>query len=602
MSIKIYLIILKFNTILTKNIGQFKCFSYNRKLLQISFVLKNMLDNINGVAFQFFHWFLDKDDVYQGGQSLWSFLKSEADRLREIGIDAVWIPPVSKATSGDWSSGYDVYDHFDLGEFDSKSTVRTKYGTKEELHKAINALHGFDDSLVKLKGKKYIQVYGDIVLNHRAGGDLDDFWQAIRVDKNNRNIERWNPDLESGLIEIRAYTKFDFIERNNKYSSFKWSSRHFDSVDFTEEIRQDGKIFKETGGEDGKYIYRYVFNESGYTPQLKNFEKWVSLEKGNYDFLQDSDLDYGRFDVREEMKYWGEWFTNEVGLDGFRLDAVKHISAGYIREWLGHIRAKTGKLLFTVGEYIAGDTSTLHSYLTEVTNSGQYPQDISLFDFPLRFLFKNASWNGENFDLRALNYNTLMAEQPAKAVTFVENHDYQFGRELDSHVQEWFKPLAYAFILLRDKGYPYLFFPDYYGSHDKDSHKGQPSGSEYLNLLLQLRKQFALGEERYYADRNVAGWVRMGGVSGAKGAMAVTINNSHGAVKAIRMNTGRFNKRFYHLATIKLSGNNFVVAKNKYDQYGDKADGLWTDQNGWADFLADGGTAAIWIEDGVGLS
>jgi alpha-amylase len=565
-----------------------------------------LAQNINGVVFQFFHWYLDKDDSYQNNKPLWVFLKDEADHLREIGVDAVWIPPACKGKGGDQTTGYDIYDHFDLGEFNDKGTIRTKYGTKEELHDAINALHGYKRSnsgaLIKDDSKKYIQVYGDIVLNHRAGGDLDDFWQAIRVDKNNRNHERWEPGFESGLIEIKAYTKFDFLVRNNKYSIFKWRTRHFDSVDYTEEIRQDGKVFKEKGGEDGKYIYRFLYNEAGYVPTIKNFEKWVSLEKGNFDYLQDSDPDYGRFDVREEMKYWGEWFTKEVGLDGFRLDAVKHITAGYIREWLGHIRAKTGKPLFTVAEYIAGETRDLHSYLTEVTASGQYPQDISLFDFPLRFLFRNASWEGEAFDLRALNYNTLMAEQPAKAVTFVENHDYQFGREHNSHVQEWFKPLAYAFILLRDKGYPCIFFPDYYGSHDKDKHWGQPSGREYLDLLLKLRKQFALGEERFYADRNVAGWVRMGGVSGAKGAMAVTINNSYGAVKAIRMNTGRFNKRFYHLATIKLKDGKFLVAKQRYEVYGDKAEYLWTDQYGWADFLADGGTAAIWIEDGVGLS
>ena len=565
-----------------------------------------MSQDINGVAFQFFHWYLDKDDAYQNNKPLWVFLEEEADHLREIGIDTVWIPPAYKAAAGDQSTGYDVYDHFDLGEFNGKDTIRTKYGTKGELHDAINALHGYKESssgaLVKDGNKKYIQAYGDIVLNHKAGGDLDDFWQAIRVDKNNRNNERWEPGFESGLVEIKAFTKFEFSTRGNKYSSFTWQARHFDSVDFTEEIRQDGKIFNEPGGRDGKYIYRFLYNESGYQPNVKNFEKWVSLEKGNFDYLQDSDFDYGRFDVREEMKYWGEWFTQEFGLDGLRLDAIKHITAGYIREWLGHIRAKTGKPLFTVGEYIAGETSTLHNYLTEVTASGQYPQDISLFDFPLRFLFRNASWQGEAFDLEALNRNTLMAEQPSKAVTFVENHDYQFGRESNSHVQEWFKPLAYAFILLRDKGYPCLFFPDYYGSHTKSEHQGQPSGREYIDLLLKLRKQFALGEERFYADRNVAGWVRLGDVPGAKGAMSVVINNSYGAVKAIRMNTGRFNKRFYHLATIKLKDGKFLVTKNQYDLYGDKAEGLWADQYGWAEFPADGGTAAIWIEDGVGLS
>ncbi|MEM9484639.1 MAG: alpha-amylase [Cyanobacteria bacterium P01_F01_bin.116] len=558
----------------------------------------------NGVLFQFFHWFLDKDDVFQANKPLWSFLKDEADNLRSIGVDAVWIPPAYKGASGDNSSGYDVYDHFDIGEFDAKGSKRIKYGEKEQLHDAIDALHGYTKdaagNLVKDGDKRYIQVYGDIVLNHRAGGAESDYWQAVRVEKDDRTQERWMPGFESGLIDIKSFTKFDFPERAGEYSTFEWSPKHFDSVDTTSKIKQNGTEFTETGGNNGKYIYRFVFNEPNYEPQAKSFDMWVSLEKGNFDYLQDSDLDYGRFDVREEMKFWGEWFATEVGLDGFRLDAVKHITAGYIREWLGHTRAKVGKPFFSIGEYIAGDVSTLHSYLTEVTARGQYPQDISLFDFPLYFKFERASWDGQSFNLQELNQNTLMAEQPAKAVTFVANHDYQSGR--DSYVDSWFKPLAYAYILLRAQGYPCVFFPDYYGSQARFKHEAQPNGKEYIELLIKLRKQFALGEERYYTHNDIAGWVRMGGVPGAKGAMAVTMSNSYRAVKAIRMNTGRFNKRFYHLATIKLIDDEFVVARTRYDVFGSKSEGLVTDQNGWAEFLADGGSVTIWIEDGVGLS
>ncbi|MCP9819821.1 alpha-amylase [Synechococcus sp. Cruz-9H2] len=562
-----------------------------------------MSQAINGVMFQYFHWFLDIDDVVQGNQPLWVFLKQQADHLRDIGIDAVWIPPPTKGSSGTSSTGYDIHDPYDLGEFPQRGPGRSKYGTKQQLHEAINALHGYsqqaDGSLVKDPNKRYLQVIGDIVLNHRAGGDQDDYWQAVRVDKEDRNQERWDPGFESGLIEIKAYTSFTFPARAGKHSSFTWSARHFDSVDTAYKLKQNGLEFDETGG---KYIYRFIYNEQGFEPNLKNFEKWVSLEKGNYDYLQDCDLDYGREDVRLEVKTWGTWLVDTIGLDGVRLDAVKHITGGYIQEWLGHLRWKTGKPLFAVAEYIAGDTGTLHSYLTRVTATDQFPQPVTLFDFPLWFHFKDASKAGDSYDLRSLDHGTLMAEQPRCAVTFVENHDYQFGREYNSHVEEWFKPLAYAYILLRDKGYPCLFFPDYYGSHDSGHHRARPSGRNYLDLLLKLRKQFALGEERFYANRNVAGWVRMGGVEGARGAMAVVINNGFGRVQAIRMNTGRFGKRFYHLATLKLFNDKYVVAAGAYGVYGDKSDALWTDSHGWADFVADGGSVSIWIEDGVGIT
>ena len=94
----------------------------------------------------------------------------------------------------------------------------------------------------------------------------------------------------------------------------------------------------------------------------------------------------------------------------------------------------------------------------------------------------------------------------------------------------------------------------------------------------------------------------MGWVPGAKGAMAVVLNTAYDAVRAVRMDTGRPNRRFYHLATLRWTEGGFLVVRNRYDRYGDKAEAVWTDGNGRGDFVADGGSATIWIEDGVGLT
>jgi alpha-amylase len=556
------------------------------------------MQNPNGVMMQGFHWFLKHNFPGSNGRSLWRFLGDEAAALKRAGVDAVWLPPASKAAFDRSNSvGYDVYDHYDLGEFTVRDETdgRTKYGNRQELLAAARSLRDAG-----------LGVYADIILNHKVGGAEDEgTWAAIRVDKEDRNSERWGEGFERGEIEIATYTKFDYAERGGRYSDFEWHARHFDSVDTAFQIRQGGAVFNDP---PDKYIYRFLYNEEGFVPHDKRFESWVSLEKGNFDYLTGCDLDYGRRDVREEMKRWGEWLVGELGLDGVRLDAVKHIGADFAREWLGHVRWKSGRDLFAVAEYIAGGTGPLHDYVARVSAFGDFPQRVCLFDFPLRFKFGDAARQRGAYDLRRLNEGTFVAERPDLAVTFVENHDYEFGRGQDSHVEEWFKPLAYAFILLRAGGYPCVFFPDYYGSEDwveggKLWHQGHAPGREYLDLLMKLRKQFALGEERYYSERDVAGWVRMGFVPGAKGAMAVVVNNSPaGQVRAIRMNAGRASKRFYHLATIKYASGGFVVARGRYELYGDKAEGLLTDAAGSADFLADGSTAAIWIEDGVGLS
>lgn len=70
--------------------------------------------------------------------------------------------------------------------------------------------------------------------------------------------------------------------------------------------------------------------------------------------------------------------------------------------------------------------------------------------------------------MRTIFDNTLTKDNPAKSVTFVDNHDSQPGQSLESWVQGWFRQLAYALILLRQEGYPCVFYGDWYGiPHDE---------------------------------------------------------------------------------------------------------------------------------------
>ena len=98
-------------------------------------------------------------------------LSAKAENLAGLGITEVWLPPAYKGTSQE-DVGYGVYDTYDLGEFDQKGTVRTKYGTKEEYLEAIRAFHEMG-----------IRVFADIVLDtmglapyfrFAAGAELDD--------------------------------------------------------------------------------------------------------------------------------------------------------------------------------------------------------------------------------------------------------------------------------------------------------------------------------------------------------------------------------------------------------------------------------------------
>lgn len=83
---------------------------------------------------QYFEWNLPNDG------KLWKQLREDASHLHEIGVTAIWIPPAYKADEQQ-DEGYATYDLYDLGEFEQKGTVRTKYGTKDELKEMIDELH-----------------------------------------------------------------------------------------------------------------------------------------------------------------------------------------------------------------------------------------------------------------------------------------------------------------------------------------------------------------------------------------------------------------------------------------------------------------------------
>ena len=82
-----------------------------------------MIDN--GLMMQYFEWYLKNDC------ELWKKIAEDAPRLAKSGVTSLWLPPAYKGANGIDDVGYGVYDLYDLGEFNQKGSVRTKYGTKK---------------------------------------------------------------------------------------------------------------------------------------------------------------------------------------------------------------------------------------------------------------------------------------------------------------------------------------------------------------------------------------------------------------------------------------------------------------------------------------
>jgi len=106
-----------------------------------------------GVLMQAFYW-----DVPAGG-IWWNTIKSKVDSWSNVGINAIWLPPASKAQNGAYSMGYDPTDYFDFGQYNQNGSVETRFGSKSELVSLIATAHD-----------KGINVYADMILNHNSGG------------------------------------------------------------------------------------------------------------------------------------------------------------------------------------------------------------------------------------------------------------------------------------------------------------------------------------------------------------------------------------------------------------------------------------------------
>ena len=478
----------------------------------------------NSVMMQAFEWYLPDDGEY------YTNMKERIPELKDSGFDAIWLPPMFKAT-GTNDTGYGIYDLYDLGEFDQKGAVRTKYGTLEELRELVDVLHEHD-----------MQVFADVVLNHKAGADETELFKAIQVDENDRAKEI------SDAHNIEGWTKFTFPGRNGKYSDFEWDFNHFTGIDFDQKNDVTG-VFKILG--ENKY-----------------WSDGVSNEKGNYDYLMFADIDHKHPAVKDDLFHWGEWFINHVDIDGMRFDALKHIERDFIKEFVDHIHDVSDKELYLFGEYWQEDVESKSDYLFEM----EY--NLDLFDVGLHYNLCQASNDADNYDMRKIFDNSLVQNHPTLAVTFVDNHDSQPGQSLESFVEPWFNKIAYGLILLRKDGYPCVFYGDYYGMGGDNPIEGY---KDTIDQLIDIRKRYAYGKQMdFFESEQLIGFTRHGDEE-HPGSLAVVI--STGDMTSLRMDVGEDQAGKVY---VELTGEN----ENE----------VTIDEDGFGEFEVGPGTLCCWAE------
>ncbi|WP_027340061.1 alpha-amylase domain-containing protein [Halonatronum saccharophilum] len=446
--------------------------SGNEFIERIEFITEEnfVVENPNELMMQVFYWEMGQDPDRPEERDLWLLLEDKAEEIAEAGFTSLWLPPANKAFGGLEDVGYGTYDLWDLGEFDQQrandpaGTIRTKYGTKYELEGALAAISAAG-----------MDAYYDVIFNHRMGADTT---ERVRLSQS-------SPDKPGQ--EIEAWTYFDLEGRQKYYSradQWKWDWTAFDAVDWDQASRSEGRFIFEGKSWDNTY---------------------------GSDYLMGSDVDYSREDIRHEMNEWGEWIVNEIGFDGFRLDAIKHVDSDFTREWIEYVQQNTEQDVVFIAEAWENSDDSLAGYLEHVGHS-----DLTAFDFPLREAFANM--RDGRLNLSDLENRGLVNREgyENRAVTFVDNHDTdrdgdEYGDAIYSH-----KYQAYTYILMHENGIPKVYWKDYYVEDMKEG----------LDKLIGARNRFAYGPG-YAAENNSAdnfAYVRKGSKEVEGSGLVMMIN------------------------------------------------------------------------------
>lgn len=122
-----------------------------------------------------------------------------------------------------------------------------------------------------------------------------------------------------------------------------------------------------------------------------------------------SNVDHGHPEVRRDLFYWVQWLAAQIPIGGLRLDAIKHYSASFLRDFVNHVDATVGRDWFIVGEYWREDSEVLAKYIEYMNHR------LSLFDVRLVSNFSRMS-SHPNADLRTVFDGSLVSVKPNNAV------------------------------------------------------------------------------------------------------------------------------------------------------------------------------------------
>jgi alpha-amylase len=305
------------------------------------------------------------------------------DYIAGLGCTAIWLSPIFENNVGAYH-GYNINNYLD---------VDPHFGTKQDLIDLVNAAHNYTKG-----GQPYpIRIILDVVINH--SGDNWEYKGGPKGYSNDTQYDfgAWRRNDRPIPTELRAA---NYYHRRGSITQNGWDS--------------------------------YPENQHGDVVTLKDY--------ANDDDEAGSEL------INILIKAHCYWIR-EADIDGFRVDAVKHMGELACSRFCSNIReyayslGKRGFFLF--GEVASADDELLNRYIGQNTSRQDGDKTVyfglnSILDFrlakgdgqpgtePLRDVIKGRAWPATLFNrLEAQRQRALNRGEIGRfLVSFIDNHDF----------------------------------------------------------------------------------------------------------------------------------------------------------------------------------
>ncbi|MFF4650629.1 pullulanase-type alpha-1,6-glucosidase [Streptomyces sp. NPDC001380] len=449
---------------------------------------------------------------YHGGDL--QGLIGRLDYIQKLGTTAIWMAPIFKnrpvqGTGDNASAGYHGYWITDFTQVDPH------FGTNDQLKELIRKAHA-----------RGIKVFFDVITNHTA--DVVDYAEKTYTYRSRGAYPTL--DADGAPVDETA-----IADANAAHGTSSWPKITKDSFPYTPVHGSAADAKAKTPS--------WLNDPTVYHNRGDSTFAGESSTEGDFSGLDDLDTQNPR--VVKGMERIYEHWVKEAGVDGFRIDTVKHVDMAFWQQWATALKEyatrQGNKKFFMFGEVYSADTAVTSPYVTK----GRLQATL---DFPFQSAARTYVSQGGSARVLSQLYGqdyryTTAATDAYELPTFLGNHDMgRFG----SFLQGDDKGASAADLLKKDRlanelqfltrGQPVVYYGDEQGftgdGGDKDARQdmfaskvasynddtvlggGQGSEDRYgtsgplfsaIAKLAQLRKENpALADgaqvERYAAD------------------------------------------------------------------------------------------------------